>query len=77
MSADWRKSTYSGSSGTSCVEVGTWRKSTYSGGNATSCVEVGAGAPGVLVRDTTDRAGGTLAFPAGAWAALLKRVRAS
>jgi Domain of unknown function (DUF397) len=43
-----------------------WRKSTYSGENG-SCVEVGNG-NGVLVRDTTDRDGGTLAFSADAWA---------
>jgi hypothetical protein len=46
-----------------------WRKSSYSvdSGNA-NCVEV-SGAPAViLVRDTTDRAGGTLAFTASAWA---------
>lgn len=37
----WRTSTYSGSNGSNCVEVGTWRKSTYSGGNGSDCVEVG------------------------------------
>jgi hypothetical protein len=29
--ADWRKSSYSGANGGTCVEVGTWRKSSYSG----------------------------------------------
>jgi len=63
----WRKSTYSGGNGGNCVEVGTWRKSTYSGGNGGECVEA-ADAPGtVLVRDTTNRHGGTLAFDAAAW----------
>lgn len=43
-----------------------WRKSSYSGGNG-NCVET-AGRDGVVaVRDTTDRAGVTLAFTAGAW----------
>jgi hypothetical protein len=45
-----------------------WRKSTRSSGNGGACVEVGDQARGVLVRDTTDREGGTLAFTADAWA---------
>lgn len=49
-----------------------WRKSSYSNGGANACVEV-ASAGGVLVRDTTDRDGGTLAFSAAAW----KRITAS
>lgn len=44
-----------------------WRKSTYSGANGGDCVEVGHAAPVVLVRDTKNRDGATLAFPAGAW----------
>jgi len=43
-----------------------WRKSTYSNGGADACVEV-ATAGTVLVRDTTDRDGGTLTFNAAAW----------
>ena len=43
-----------------------WRKSSYSNGGENACVEV-ASADGVLVRDTTDRDGGTLTFSAGAW----------
>jgi hypothetical protein len=76
ISADWRKSTYSGSGGGQCVEVGTWRKSTHSGANGGTCVEVGGGATSVLVRDTTDRAGAVLAVPAAAWLALLAEIRA-
>lgn len=52
-----------------------WRKSSYSGANGGSCVEVASDGV-VLVRDTTDRDGGTLAFTASAWrafAAQLKR----
>lgn len=49
-------------------QVGTrWRKSSYSGNNGGNCVEVANAAPKVLVRDTTDRDGGTLAFSAEAW----------
>jgi hypothetical protein len=74
MSADWRKSTYSGANAGNCVEVSTWRKSTH---NGASCVEVTSATRGVVVRDTKDRAGVALAVPAGAWRALLAGVRAS
>jgi hypothetical protein len=43
-----------------------WRKSSYSNGGESACVEV-ASTDGVLVRDTTDRDGGTLTFSAEAW----------
>ncbi|MGC4806238.1 DUF397 domain-containing protein [Micromonospora sp. DT233] len=46
-----------------------WRKSTKSGNNGGACVEVADNLPGiVLVRDTKDRDGGTLAFAPAAWA---------
>ena len=54
-----------------------WRKSTYSGGNGADCVEIANAASMVVVRDTTDRAGAALTFPAGAWRALLAEVRTS
>ena len=87
-SVNWRKSTYSGNNGTDCVEVGNvpWRKSTYSGNNGAECVEVGTAVPGVggqcvarqgvVVRDTTDRAGAVLSFPAGAWQAFAATLHA-
>jgi hypothetical protein len=50
-----------------------WRKSTYSDGNGGACVEV-ASADGVMVRDTTDRDGMTLEFPASAWTAFITRL---
>jgi hypothetical protein len=50
-----------------------WRKSTYSDGNGGACVEV-ASADAVMVRDTTDRDGLTLAFSAEAWAAFITRL---
>ncbi|MGH3247603.1 MAG: DUF397 domain-containing protein [Trebonia sp.] len=53
-----------------------WRKSSYSGNNGGQCVEVGNASAGVVVRDTTDRAGAVLAVSAGAWRTLLAQVRA-
>ena len=44
-----------------------WRKSTYSDGNGGQCVEAASGKGTVVVRDTTDRDGGTLAFSAETW----------
>lgn len=49
--------------------MGDWRKSSYSGSGGGSCVELASGSGAILVRDTTDRAGGTLAFTAAAWQA--------
>jgi hypothetical protein len=51
-----------------------WRKSTYSDANGGSCVEVASG-NGVMIRDTTNRGGLTLEFPAEAWAAFVLRLR--
>jgi hypothetical protein len=49
-----------------------WRKSTKSGNNGGSCVEVADNLPGVvLVRDTKDRAGGTLHFSRSSWQSFL------
>ena len=44
-----------------------WRTASYSTGNG-SCVETASVNGVVMVRDTTDRDGGTLSFTAGAWA---------
>jgi hypothetical protein len=51
-----------------------WRKSSYSANGGQDCVEV-AGDSAVLVRDTTDRDGGTLAFSAKAWQAFVNGVK--
>jgi hypothetical protein len=70
----WRKSSYSNGGSNACIEVATWRKSSYSNGGSAACVEV-ASIDGVLVRDTTDRDGGTLAFSAEAWARFTASLR--
>ena len=44
-----------------------WRKSSYSSGQGGACVETASEAGAVMVRDTTDRDGGTLMFGPGAW----------
>jgi hypothetical protein len=51
-----------------------WRKSTYSGGNGGSCVELASDDGVVLVRDTTNRNGGTLTFTASAWTKFLAAI---
>ena len=68
----WRKSSYSGSQA-ECVEVTTWRKASYSGSQA-SCVEVADTTDVVLVRDTTNRASGTLEFSAAIWRAFTREL---
>ncbi|CAM5258270.1 hypothetical protein SMICM304S_08734 [Streptomyces microflavus] len=56
-SAEWRKSSYSGSTGGDCVECtvtggAAWQKSSYSGNTGGECVEMAAGPCGsVPVRD--------------------------
>jgi hypothetical protein len=47
-----------------------WRKSSYSGSNG-SCLETASDSGVILVRDTTDRDGGTLSFTADAWKSFL------
>lgn len=51
-----------------------WRKSTYSSSEGGSCVEVGQDGV-IVVRDTTNRDGGTLAFTASAWQSFTARLR--
>ena len=52
-----------------------WRKSSYSD-NGGNCVEAGTAETGrVLVRDTTDRDGGTLTFADSAWRAFTSGIK--
>jgi hypothetical protein len=50
-----------------------WRKSSYSGSSG-SCVETASGSGVIVVRDTTNRDGGTLGFSAEAWQEFLTRL---
>lgn len=45
----------------------TWRKSSRSNAAQDACVEVGGGDRVIGVRDTKDRAGGTLVFDSESW----------
>ncbi len=55
-----------------------WRTATRSSNNGGDCVEVADNLPGrVLVRDSKDREGGTLAFAPAAWASFVGAVRAT
>lgn len=45
-----------------------WRKSSYSANGGQDCAKAGSPPGRILVRDTKNRDGGTLAFPAAAWA---------
>jgi hypothetical protein len=67
----WRTSSYSGS-GSACVEVGR-RTSSYTA-NGSACVEVAPAPAGVLVRDSKDPEGPTLAVPTAAWRLFLGAV---
>jgi hypothetical protein len=64
----WFKSSYSGGSGDSCVEVAlSWHKSSYSSGDGDSCVEVAACPTTVHVRDSKVTDGPRLALAPTAW----------
>lgn len=52
-----------------------WRKSSYSDANGGNCVETASGSGVVLVRDTSNRDGGTLAIPAEAWGKFTAELR--
>jgi hypothetical protein len=56
-------------------QSGNWRKSSFSANGGEACVETASDNGVILVRDTTDRNGGTLAFTAGAWAKFTASLR--
>jgi Domain of unknown function (DUF397) len=65
MTTSWRKSSYSQSPTSDCVEVA-WRKSSYSDSPTSDCVEVALCA-GALVRDSKNATGPVLRFGFRAW----------
>ncbi|MEW1686267.1 DUF397 domain-containing protein [Streptomyces sp. NPDC091265] len=71
--AQWRKSSYSGSTGGECVECtvtggAAWRTSSYSGSTGGDCVEVATGcAASVPVRDSKNPSGPVVVIGADAW----------
>ncbi|MFI1731757.1 DUF397 domain-containing protein [Streptomyces acidicola] len=76
----WRKSTYSGDTGGSCVECAplgplAWRKSSYSGDQGGDCVEIAetprATTPSIAVRDSKNPAGPHLTFDPAAFTTFL------
>ncbi|MEU5689516.1 DUF397 domain-containing protein [Streptomyces venezuelae] len=63
--AQWRKSSYSGSSGGDCIECAplngaAWRKSTYSSDTGGDCIELAQAQCNVAVRDSKNPTGPTL-----------------
>ena len=54
-----------------------WRKASYSSNGGAHCVEVGEARRSVLVRDTKDRHGPTLAFSPAAWRRFAEQVKRS
>lgn len=52
-----------------------WRKPSYSGNDGGNCVEAASAPDRILVRDTTDREGATLAFAPGAWREFAARLK--
>jgi hypothetical protein len=54
-----------------------WKKSSYSGGENNACVEIGTGGPDIGIRDTKDRACGTLAVSREAFDAFQRRITGS
>jgi hypothetical protein len=76
----WRKSSYSGNGGTSCVEVGSipWRKASHSANSGLECVEAAHAGGAILIRDTKDRgAGPVLRVSAETWRAFTAGLRVS
>jgi hypothetical protein len=60
---------------TADLSCAAWRKSSYSGANG-DCVEVAGNVTGFVgVRDSKDRGGPALIFPADAWDAFLAGVK--
>ncbi|MFI1102668.1 DUF397 domain-containing protein [Streptomyces melanogenes] len=77
--AQWRKSSYSGSSGGDCVECAalggaSWRKSSYSGGGGGDCVEITELPHLVAIRDSKRPEGAALTVSAAAFGTFVENV---
>ncbi|MEU9474453.1 DUF397 domain-containing protein [Streptomyces sp. NPDC048191] len=78
--AQWRKSSYSGSSGGECVECATlgaaaWRKSSHSGSSGGDCVEVADLPALVAVRDSKNPGAAHFSVSPQSWASFLRALR--
>ncbi|HEY2576854.1 MAG TPA: DUF397 domain-containing protein [Streptosporangiaceae bacterium] len=72
----WRKSSYSNTNGSNCVEVAAWRKSSHSNTQGAECVEVGSTlAAAIAVRDSKDPSGPALAFTPAEWQAFTRHIK--
>ncbi|MCS0639501.1 DUF397 domain-containing protein [Streptomyces sp. LP05-1] len=72
----WFKSSYSGSSGDSCVEVAlAWHKSSHSGSSGDDCVEIATCPTTVHIRDSKDKQGPQLALTPSVWTTFLTHTR--
>ncbi|AUS81673.1 DUF397 domain-containing protein [Actinoalloteichus sp. AHMU CJ021] len=60
----------------SLQDITNWRKSSRSSNGANDCVEVGATSAVVAVRDTKNRAGGTLVVSREAFSSFLMSIKA-
>jgi len=67
--AAWRKSSHSNGMGGSCVEIAVLARGAGGAGGA-------GGALAVAVRDSKDRGGPVLAFPASRWRAFTAAIKA-
>jgi hypothetical protein len=73
----WRRSSYSGSEGGSCVEtLSGWRKSSRSGPEGDSCIEILEGYPsGVPIRDSKIPHAPALVFTPGGWSSFVAALK--
>ncbi|MGP3632122.1 DUF397 domain-containing protein [Streptomyces sp. 24-1644] len=76
VSAQWRKSSFSGNTGGDCIEcapLGTaaWLKSSYSGSSGGECVEVAAQPCRIAVRDSKNPGGPAFTVAPAAFAAFV------
>ncbi|WP_255953634.1 DUF397 domain-containing protein [Streptomyces odontomachi] len=73
----WRKSSYSGPDGGSCLEVlDGWRKSSYSGSDGGDCLEVRDDHPtAVPVRDSKNPNGPAVVFPSAGWSSFVTALK--